>query len=507
MGLAPPLLLVVPAVLAGLVALLPIGYLLIRAGTGANGLQAIPDVLLRQRTFALLGRSLLLTVAVTAAATALGVGLAWLTVRCRLPGRGFFQVACVLPLAIPTYVAGFAYIAQFPGLAGFRGAWLVLTLYSYPYVYLPVSAALRHLDAAPAEVARSLGQGPWSTFLRVTLRQLRPAVATGALLVALYALSDFGAVSLMRFTALTRAIYTSYQASFDRTPAAILGCLLVAVTLVIVTAEGRSRGRSRVDPASRGAARRSADIDLGRWRWPAAAAAAVVAVAALGVPAYSLTRWLIAGDSTGAAAAQTWRAAFSSLGVSLAGAGVTVLAALPVALLAARHRSRLVRWVERASYVGHALPGVVVALSLVFIGARFLPFVYQQVPMLVFAYVVLFLPLAVASIFATAVQASPAIEEAARSLGTAPLGVLRRVTIPLVAPGVGAGAALVLLTCMKELPATLLLRPTGMDTLATRVWSETAAGSFAGAAPAAALLVAVAALPTYLLTRHREVPL
>jgi len=479
---------------------LPIVYLAVRASGG--GLDLIRRTLLRDRTAELVTRSLVLAVTVTAAATTLGVALAWLTVRCRVPGRRAWQVACALPLAIPTYVAGFAYVSRYPGLAGFRGAWLVLTLYSYPYVYLPVAAALTSLDPAQGEAARSLGAGPWAVFRRVTLRQLRPSIATGALLVALYALSDFGAVSLMRFTAFTRAIYLSYQGGFDRTPAAIYGTLLVAITIALVVAEGRARGRARYYAAGRGAQRRAVPLDLGRWRWAAFAALCAVTAVTLGIPAATLARWLAEGTSQ-AVVDETWHAALSSLSASALGAVVTAAAALPIGLLAARFgRSRAARFAEGASYAGHALPGIVIALSLVFFATRYANALYQRLPVLVFAYVVLFLPLAVAAIYGSAVNASPRLEEVAQSLGTAPFGALRRVTAPLVAPGVGAGAALVFLTCMKELPATLLLRPTGFDTLATRVWSETSTGAFAAAAPAAALLIAVAAVPTWLLTRR-----
>ncbi|HVE99597.1 MAG TPA: iron ABC transporter permease [Mycobacteriales bacterium] len=459
-------------------------------------------MLLRQRTAALLARSVLLAVTVTAAAVVLGVTLAWLTVRSRLPAAGAWGVAAALPLAIPTYVAGLAYISRFPGLAGFPGAWLVLTLYSYPYVFLPVAAALRRVDPATEEVSRSLGSSGWETFSRITLRQVRPAVAAGGLLVALYVFSDFGAVSLMRYDAFTRVIYQSYQSSFDRTPAAVLGCLLVAVTVVIVVAEGRTRGRAGYARSGQGAARRAPTADLGGWRWPALAFVSAVTALTLGVPGVTLAVWVARGVSEGAPLAGTAAAALGSLTVSVLGAIVTTLAAVPVALLAARHRTPLARGVERASYAGHALPGLVIALSLVFFATRYAGALYQRVPLLVFAYFVLFLPLAVGAVHASALQAPPVLEDVARSLGRSPLAVLRTITAPLTAPGIAAGAALVFLTCLKELPATLLLRPTGLPTLSVRVWEETGAGEYAAAAPAAALLVVVAAIPTWLLTRR-----
>ena len=496
----PPALLAVPALAVALAAVLPIAYLAVRAGQG--GADVVRRTLLRDRTAELVVRSLTLAVTVTLAATVLGVALAWLTVRCDVPGRRVWRVVCALPLAVPTYVAGFAYVSRYPDLAGFRGAWLVLTLYSYPYVFLPVSAALASLDPAQADAARSLGAKPLRVFTGVTLRQLRPSIATGALLVALYALSDFGAVSLMRFTAFTRAIYLSYQGGFDRTPAAIYGCLLVAITVVLVVAESRARGRARYYATGSGTTRRAPLVSLGAGRWAALAGLIGTTALTLGVPAWTLARWLFEGTSE-AALAETWRAAGASLGASALGAVVTALAALPIGLLAARYaRSASARFAEGASYAGHALPGIVIALSLVFFATRYAGALYQRLPMLVFAYVVLFLPLAVAAVYGSAVNASPRLEEVARSLGTTPFAALRRVTAPLVAPGVGAGAALVFLTCMKELPATLLLRPTGFDTLATRVWTETSSGAFAAAAPSAALLILAAAVPTWLLTRR-----
>jgi len=490
----------VPAVLVAAAALLPVVYLGVRATD--RGLGAALDVLLRARTGALLARSVGLAVAVTASAAVVGVLLAWLTTRCRLPGAAAWRVAAALPLAIPTYVAGFAYISRFPGLAGFTGAWLVLTLYSYPYVLLPVAAALRGLDPALEEVSRSLGHGPWRTFRSVTLRQLRPSLAAGSLLVALYVFSDFGAVSLMRFDAFTRVIYQSYQASFDRTPAAVLGCLLVVVTVAIVVAEGRSRGAARYARTGQGAARRATTVDLGRWRWPALAVTAGLSALTLGVPGLTIVTWLSRGLSQGGSLADTGRAALGSVTVATLGAVVTVAAAVPVALLAARHRSPLAGAVERASYAGHALPGLVIALSLVFFATRYADPLYQRLPLLVFAYFVLFLPLAVGAVHASAVQAPPVLDDVARSLGSGPWRVLRTVTAPLTAPGVAAGAALVFLTCIKELPATLLLRPTSLQTLSVLVWEETGAGEYAAAAPPAALLVLVAAVPTWLLTRR-----
>jgi iron(III) transport system permease protein len=488
--------------LAGAVAaaaLLPVAYLLVRAGDG--GWSAIADTLFMARTGRLLVRSLGLAAAVSVASAAIGIALAWLTVRCDLPGRRFWRVVAALPLAVPSYVAAFAFVSNLPELSGFLPTFAALTLLSYPYVFLPVAAVLERVDPALEEAARSLGDGPGTAFRRVTLRQIRPAAATGSLLVCLYVLSDFGAVSILRFDTFTRVIYEAYRSSFDRRPAAILGCLLLVFTLGILVAEARTRGRARYY-AGRGTPRRPALVPLGRWRWAAVALPAGVAGLAIVVPLATTVRWLAESVQADIDLTRVSAAGGSSVLASVLAAVVTAAAAVPVAVLAARSRSRIAGFIERSAFVGHALPGIVVALSLVFFTVRFMNPLYQRLPVLVFAYVVLFLPLAVSSIYGSALQAPPSLDEVARSLGRRPLEVFRTITAPLLAPGVAAGAALVFLTCLKELPATLLLGPTGFETLATRVWSATQAGAYGDAALPALLLVAVGALPTWALARR-----
>lgn len=473
-------------------------YLAVRAGEG--GLAAAADVVFRERTLWLVLRSLGLAAAVTAACLVIGIGLAWLTARTDLPARRTFGVLAALPLAIPSYVAAYAWISAAPGLAGFWGTFLVLTACTYPYVYLPVTAALRRADPSLEEVSRSLGRSARATFRSVTVPQVWPAAAAGGLLVALYVLSDFGAPSLMRYDVFTRVIHASYRSSFDRTPAAVLSLVLVLLTVAITVGEARTRGRGGQGRVGGGVARRAPTVALGRGRAPAVVAGAGVAVVALGFPVVTLGFWLARGSSTGSVA-RVADAAGATLWVSLLGALVTTALAVPMGILTARYRSRGVRVLEQAAYAGHALPGIVVALALVFLGVRYLQPVYQETPLLVLAYAVLFLPAAVGAVRASVAQSPRRLEEVARSLGLGFWAALRRVTLPLAAPGVATGATLVLLTAMKELPATLLLRPTGMDTLATRLWTETGSGAYAAAAPYAATLVLLAAAPAWLLTR------
>jgi iron(III) transport system permease protein len=500
-GRRPPPLLLAWAALAAVVALLPLVYLGVRALEHGPG--RAWDVVATGRTLELLARSLGLAAVVVTACLVLGVSLAWLTVRAALPGARAWAVLATLPLAVPSYVAAFAWISTAPGLAGFAGAALALTLVSYPYVFLPVAAALRGIDPAQEEAARSLGHGPLRTFARVTLPQLRPAAAGGGLLVALYVLSDFGAVSIMRYETFTRAIFTSYRASFDRTPAAALGCVLVVMTVLLVAAEARTRGRAGHARTGGGSARPADPVRLGRLTWAGLGWCAVVAAAGVAFPLASLGYWLSVGSSRAWEPGGLLETAAATLAVAVLGAALTAVLALPVGVLAARHRGRAAHLLEQAAYAGHAVPGITVALAMVFLAVRYAYPLYQEVPLLVLCYAVLFLPVAVAATRAAVLQAPPVLEDVARSLGDPPLRVLRRVTVPLAAPGIAAGTALTFVVCMKELPATLLLRPTGVDTLATRLWTETTTGSYAAAAPYAAVLILLAAIPSYLLGRRR----
>ena len=494
-GPRPPAALLLPALVVAVAALVPLGYLVVRGFE--DGATEVLDIVVRERTFRLVARSLVLAGTVTALCIVIGVGLAVLVTRTDLPGRRFWGVVAALPLAIPSYVAAFAWLAMTREAAGFVGLVTVLTACTYPYVYLPVVAALARTDPALEDVARSLGRGRWTTLWSVTLRQVRPAIASGALLVALYVLSDFGAPSILRYDVFTRVIHQSYRASFDRTPAAVLSMVLVLVTLLITVAEQRTRGRAEHARLGSGVARRPTRIALGRWRPFAPLIPAAVAAIAIGIPGASLGYWMWRGQAAGIEIDRLATATIATIGVGAAAAVAATLCAIPLGILAARYRSRSVRWLESSAYAVHALPGIVVALALVFFGVRFAQPFYQELPLLVAAYVVLFLPLAVGAVRSAVAQSSRRAEDVARSLGYGTWSLLRKVTLPVSGPGVAAGAAMVWLTCMKELPATLLLRPTGMDTLATRLWSETGVRAFGEAAPYAIMLVVIAMIPTW----------
>ena len=520
----PPAHVLVPALVVAGAMLLPLVYLAIRtAGAGEEAL----DLLLRQRTLWVTLRTMALAIVVTLSSAVMALPLAWLTVRTDLPLRRVWSVLTVLPLVIPSYVGAFVIVTalgprgmlqqilevplgvqRLPDIYGFPGAALVLTLFTYPYMLLSIRAVLWGLDPALEDTSRSLGAGPWSTFRRVVLPQLRPALGAGALLVALYTLSDFGAVSLLRFESLTQQIYIQYQASFSRNMAAVFSLLLGGLTVTVLLVEARARGRARYHRATGGVARPTGVIRLGRWRWSALGYCGGIVGVALALPMGVLGYWLIRGVAAGEPLRLLWSSAWNSVHVSALAAGIAVVAALPVAVLAVRFPGRTATAIERATYTGFALPGLVVALALVFFGANYARVFYQTLALLVFAYLVLFLPLAVGAVRTSLLQVTPRLEEMGRSLGRSSFRVLLTVTAPLVRPGLVAGAALVFLTALKELPATLLLSPIGFHTLATKIWSATNDGFFARAAAPSLLLIVIASLPLiWLLRRERDVSL
>ena len=489
------------AVVVACLASIPLAYLVVRL-TSAEGAQ-VREALFRAKTLELLVNTSGLVLAVSAACLVLGVTTAWLVVRTNLPCRKGWLVASALPLAIPSYVAAFGWVSL-SDLRGFWGAWLVLTLGNSPLVTLPVVAALRQANLTGEDVARTLGRSRATAFASATWPQIRPAAMAGVLLVALYTLGDFGGVSLMRFQAFTWAVHSAYGALFDRTLAAVLATVLALMGIALVVAERRARGARTARGIVVEARSTPVPITLGRWRWPALAALAGVAVASLGVPLLALVRGLAqrAESAIQVSAGDVLRDLGHTVGFAGAGTLVAVALALPVGYVAARRRGMTARVVESASYLGLALPGIVVGLSLVFFGLTVVPGLYQTAIMMAFAYGVLFLPRALGAVRSSLEQVEPGIEEVARTLGSSPSGVWRRVTSRIAWPGIAAGSLLVAISAMKELPATLMLRPTGSDTLATSLWRLTEASAYGAAAPYALALVIVAAVPAVFLTRE-----
>ena len=520
------------AYMAGWVALLaiiPIIYILLRAFSGDSDLW---QRIFQTRLFTLLSNTILLVIMVTFGTTTLGVSLAWLTERTDVPGRNVFRWLLALPLAIPAYIGAIIHLAllrprgglipqlldqlsgtniPLPAPTGFWGAVFVLIIFSFPYVYLLSGAAFRAINSSFEESARMMGRTPWQTFWQVTIPTIRPGITAGAILVALDILAEYGTVALLRYETFSSAIFVQLAGRYDRSAASILSGVLIIIALLFLMGEFRSQGKAQFTqigsqwrPARR--------TKLGKHKFWAVLALGLTTMLSFIIPVGLLLIWSLQGlmdQSTisnmriGSQGLVSF--IFNTIWSSGMAAFLAVFFSIPVAIFAVRYPGRTSQLFSRLSQVGYAIPGVVVALSLVLLVNRFLPFLYATPMVIVLAYVVRYLPQAVRSSQSALQQLSPTIEEAARLLHRNSLQTFLQVTLPLILPGLLAGSALVFLSSLKELPATLLLRPAGFETLAVRVWIWSEQGFYFQAAPAALLLVVISIIPLYFLLRREAI--
>lgn len=504
-----------------LIVLLPLLWLVMRAtGAGVEGLAWA----LRPRTLTILGNSVALAVSVVAGALLIGLPFAWLTARSDLPLRRVWLIAGLLTMVVPSYLGAVTLLAAFgprgllydllsgllpltslPDIRGWFGAWLSITLITWPFITLPARAVLLGSDPALEEAAQGLGLSRWQVFRRVTLPQLRPALTGGGLLAALYTLSDFGAVAVMRYNAFTRAIYLQYTSSFDRERAAILALMLILLTVLLLLLERRLGGGPANARLGAGAQRRLAPQRLGRWRLPALLFCATLVGLGVLLPVGVLGSWLTGKLTLSVTPPDMGVLTLTTATVSALAALLAGLLALPLALLLSRRHSRLSHWLVALTSSGNVLPGIVIALALVFFAARYLPAWYQTLPLLLLGYVTRFLPLAISASRGALLQISPRLEEAARGLGQRPWQVVLRVHVPLARAGILAGAALVFLSVMKELPTTLVLAPIGTRTFATHIWSAYSEAMLSLIGAPGLLLLGVSALGLIaILLRERQ---
>jgi iron(III) transport system permease protein len=465
--------------------LLPLGYLFVSAaGAGSEGI----EYLSKSRTLEIMSNSLWLVIAVMLSAAVIGIPFAWLTARTDLPLRQVWLVLGLLTMVIPSYLAAVTYLAAFgpvgylqnllepfgvvrlPDIRGFFGAWLSITLFTYPYVVLPVRAALLNADPAVDEAGQSLGLNRWEVFRRITFPQLRPAIASSLLLVGMYTLSDFGAVAIMRYNAFTRAIFLQIN-GFRMERAALLALVLVAFTLILFTMEWAINHQQHNYRVGTGAKRQLKTIKLGVWKIPALIFCATIAIIGLIVPVAVMVTWFINDLSTESPMPLRMpQLVLNTTSVSIVTAILVAILAMPFALLIVRKDTAVNRWIVGLAYTGNILPGIVIALALVYFASNYAITIYQTVPLLIMGYATRFLPFSISATRSALTQINPRIEEAARSLGLNRWQVILKVTVPLAKTGILAGAAMVFLYTMKELPTTLILRPIGFETFSTRIW-------------------------------------
>jgi len=486
----------------------PLAFLLIEA-SGA-GISQVAHLIFRPLTWSLLWNTVRLAVAVTAACAVIGTAAAWCVERTDLPGRRAWAVLVVVPLAIPDFVVSFGWHSLWTWAHGFFGAVIVMTLAVYPLVYLPVAASLRMADPGQEEVARSLGSGRVKVFVRITLGQAKGALLGGCLLVTLVLLAEYGAFEILGYQTFTTEIFTEFN-GYSFAASCALSLVLVLLSLLVLAGEGViNRNSGRVSRAGPLAQRVHPPQQLGWTRWPVLVLLSLLVLLALGLPVASTLYWMADGLppalSGGANVSLPDAAGHTALYGTGAGALATVLA-FPVALLAVRHRGRMRHLLERSTYLVLAMPGVVVAFALSYFTEKYLAgFGYGTALLLVACYAIMFFPLALVGVKASLARAPVSLDEVARSLGQRRLAVLFRVTVRLAGPGLVAAFCLVFLSAVTELTATLLLIPTGTQTLATQFWAYQSNLSYSQAAPFALVMIVVAAVPSYLLGRFFQRP-
>ena len=490
----------------------------------------------------LLGNTLALIVGVGCGVTVLGTGLAWLVTMYRFPGRALFEWLLILPLAMPAYVIGFVFLALFdyagpiqrslrqvfgsqvwfPDIASYGGVVLVMTLVLYPYVYILARAAFLEQSEATLEAARILGARRIVLFWKVILPLARPSIVVGVTLALMEALADFGTVAIFNYATFTRAIYRVWFGLFSRDAATELASLLVLFTLTLYFLERRQRGQTRFYQTT-GNLRPVMRQQLTRWRaWLASGLASVVLGVAFILPVTQLLIWTVKTTSTLDYDARYPTFLLNTLTLAAITAMVAVAAAVVVAYGTRLSHSRLVGRLGRLASMGYALPGSVVAVGVL------VPLAYLDQTMdafsratwnyssgllltgsmvgLIFAYVVRFLAVSHQTVEASLIKITPNMDMAARSLGATPGRLLRRIHVPLIRTGLTSAAILVFVDVMKEMPATLLLRPFGYDTLAIRVWQLTSESLWELAALPALTIVAAGMLPVLILTRSSVRP-
>jgi iron(III) transport system permease protein len=484
----------------------------------------------------LLRNTAALVAGVGAGTLMLGCGLAWLTARCEFPGRRWLDWGLMLPLALPAYVLAFVVqglfdtagpvqrlLVRVPGLAHSsfeaRGTgWVVavLTLAFYPYVYLLARTAFLGIGRGTLEAARLLGLGPWGTFFRVVLPTARPAVVAGLALAIMETLADFGAVSVFNYDTFTTAIYKAWFGLFNLPAAAQLASLLLLIVALALAGERRLRGAARFHDTARGAP--PPRIVLAGWRAALAATlgSAVVAVGFV-LPMIQLVGWTVAAGAAGLDQ-RYWTLLGHTLGLGGSAAAVTVAGALLVGLARRQLDDRPSRVAADLSALGYALPGSVLAVGVMMTfaavdnaignlwqfagGERPGPVLTGSLAALLLAYLVRFLAVANGPVGSALERLRPSVVEAARGLGARGLDLTRRIYLPLLRPGLLTAALLVLVEVMKEMPATLLLRPFGWDTLAVRIFEFTSEGEWQRAALPAVTLVLAGIGPVVWLSRR-----
>lgn len=493
-----------------------------------------------------LRNTVLLLLGVGVLVACLGTGSAWLVTAYSFPSRRVLLWALLLPLAVPTYIVAFAYLdilhplgpvqgllrdilgydspRQFrlPDLRALPGAIVLLGFVLYPYVYLSTRVMFATQANSLMEAGRILGQSRRGVFFRVALPLARPAIAVGVSLALLETLNDIGASEFLGVQTLTVSVYTTWVTRSDLAGAAQIALSMLAIVVLLILLERHGRRHQRyantqrmrpVQPEQLHGAQAALAIVLG-WL--------PIVIGFVAPALYLLNETIKHFNTAGGISAQLLQSGYNTVSVALIATLVTVGCAIVItwaARSAHTARTRFMKLCSRVSTVGYALPGTVLAIGLLlpliaiddaigwlvqlFGGASPGLLLMGSTTALVCAYVIRFLAISVGSLESGLARIPPSLEQASRLLGESPAGTLRRVHLPLLRPAIGAAALLIFVDAMKELPATLLLRPVNFETLATWLYAEAARGTYEEGAVAALAIVVAGLLPVILLARHQ----
>ena len=504
------------AIIFSIILSLPIIYIFLKITFGIN---LFFDFILNYNILKITINSVLLVLLVVCLATLISLPLAFLNVRTNLPFAKYLISISVLPIALPSYVMattqielwgprGIAYdilnkffgTGPLPSFYGLSGSVIVLTLITYPYIYIGLCATFRRFDFQMIDASRTLGASVPKTFSKIIFPLVMPTVASGSLLVSSYVLSDFGAVALLRFNTFTIAIFNRMYSSIGNYGVLEICSIAILFCFFILFIESRTRSNSRYFSNSNSANMKI--LDLGYWRWVILPFALIPSILGFLLPVSVLLYWFISGVYFDNSFDNLFKNIFSdilsTILVSLVSALIITLLAT-IAVLIIRKKIRIISFVlEKVSYIGLSLPGIVVAMSLVFFTINYVDIIYQTFIVLILGYLISFLPAVITPVKSSVSQIDPSLEEASYTLGKGKIMTFYNIIVKLSTPGVIYGGILVFILCLKELPLTLILSPLGFSTLATSIWSSASEAFFMDTAAASLILILIAGIPTYL---------
>ena len=470
----------------------------------------------------LLLNTLSLAIIVAVISLVLGISSAWMVARKSFTGRTLAIWLLLLPLTIPTYVFAHIYTtlleedgwlgsiwitlfndaSSIPDITNVFGVGFILALAGFSYIFLLVRASLSHSTKSLEEAALIQGVPRKSIFFKINLPLMRPAIAAGLAVIVLHVLSDFGAVSMLRYQTFTLSIYNQMSGRMDYNAAAGLSFVLILLSLSFLVLERFFRNRQRFYSGAQNkkVVREQASTaqQIFIWFW-----IGLIGLFSFVLPVMWMLHWSFDAWQQDLIDSEFWGYCINSGIIAFASATIALIVAFPIAFYHTRNHTFLSQSYLQLSSVGFALPGPVIALGvLTFILAQ-LPFIYGSLAALLIAMIIRFLPLSIQAQEASLQQLTPSIEEAGRVFGAGPIENLRRVILPVVSGGMATAWVLVFIDALKELPATLILRPTGFDTLPVRIWVEASEEMLELAAPAALMLV-IGTLPAIWIMRKSE---